>query len=460
MNRISTRHKPTSLAGPLLFKNPAFKRARNAFLIAYAYVSITRIIGDVTRGLKNKDTALQIFARIKHSLLRSLQADKLPQFFAKLVLTYPFIEYLLKHFLARILKLKGSRRRAVGTTTIPFLAGLSSSYLCYTQYVNSVTKKSPTKEIAEARLDNISFEITALALARSIDAVVRKVIFSINSSKGVRQSYDVFQFASSCFIIMFSWFYLPHNMQPKYRLWITKMANMDDDLVTALRHLRNKDLKYGVTGPYTTMLEPTAVKLGLPKEYGNTNKTIPIPCVMVHANSYKSCEVHALWRFYRGMKSSMMIYLPLNVLIAFRQRGITKQKLLFKIVTKSLQSSAFLATFIALNWYSVCLVRQRLGPKLFPNATPQQLEEVWAPATGSLTCGLSILLEEPRRRTELALFVFAKAISIVLPNDLGRNKKTLDRTLFAASMAVLITSVKRDPTMVSGFFGSLLRSMF
>lgn len=131
--------------------------------------------------------------------------------------------------------------------------------------MNSVTKKSPTKEIAEARLDNISFEITALALARSIDAVVRKVIFSINSSKGVRQSYDVFQFASSCFIIMFSWFYLPHNMQPKYRLWITKMANMDDDLVTALRHLRNKDLKYGVTGPYTTMLEPTAVKLGLPK---------------------------------------------------------------------------------------------------------------------------------------------------------------------------------------------------
>lgn len=381
------------------------KRSGKVFLVSYVYVSVARLISDLSKSYAKNGSVIQTLEQIKRSLIRNLQSDKIPQFCAKLVFLFSFIELGLLKLSHRF---KFDRKKH-GVT---YLSAFLSAYISYTDYTHNVVKNSPSKEIAYSRLNNISIELTALVLARAIDTLIRGPLVK---SKPKRSTiYDSTQFTLSCFVIMFSWFYYPQNMQSKYHRWITKMANMDNDLVKALRYIRNNQLHYGVSGEYTTLLENTAEKMGLPREYGNTNTTIPIPCELVHANTYKSCEIHSLWRFWRGMKSAMLIYLPLNTVLSLRKLGSSKtskegrgrQKLgiLYQIILKSLRSSAFLASFIALNWYSVCLVRKRIGPKLFPNATSQQIEDTWGPACGSLICGLSILLEEKQRRPELALF--------------------------------------------------------
>ncbi|VVT44008.1 uncharacterized protein SAPINGB_P000256 [Magnusiomyces paraingens] len=440
-------------------KTPTVSKAQKAFLFTYAYVAVSRIIGDVTRGINKKESTLEILNRIKYSLLRSLESDKLPQLFVRLIVFYPLSEYVITRLFTAVMIPAHKLGKASRLVTI-FTSGLVSSYYAHHLYIKAVIKRSPTLSIAKSRLENISSEVTALVLSRALDTIIRKILKShAKVSQSTLRFYDAAQFTLSCFVIMFSWFFVPSKMQQKYRQWITKMANMDDDLVDALRYIRTKELIYGENGAHSSMLETISVKYGLPKESGNTAKTVPIPCRLVHANSFESCEKHALWRFYRGMKTASMVYLPLNIFLSLRQ----KEKLLPKIlgiIKRTIRSSAFLASFIALNWYSVCLVRTRIGPKLFPNATAQQLDDTWGPALGSFLCGFSIMFEEVKRRTELALFVFAKATSILLPTDLGSNKMKLDSALFSISLATLITFAKSDPSAVSGFFGYFLQGMY
>lgn len=118
----------------------------------------------------------------------------------------------------------------------------------------------------------MSAEITCLVFSRAIDTILKRALKSMKASPKVLQLYDVSQFTLSCFVIMFNWFYLPQNMQEKYRQWITKMANMEDDLVLALRLIRDKKLFYGVEGENSALLENISQKYGFPKEFGNTAK--------------------------------------------------------------------------------------------------------------------------------------------------------------------------------------------
>ncbi len=66
----------------------------------------------------------------------------------------------------------------------------------------------------------------------------------------------------------------------------------------------------------------------------------------------------------------------------------TKRPLL-GVLKNTIRSSTFLALFIVLNWYPVCLVRTRLGPKLFPHLHQTAFDKTSAPLAASLACGLS-----------------------------------------------------------------------
>lgn len=248
----------------------------------YIYVSLSRIVGDVTSGVRQNRPASEIFARALRSLRRGLDADKLPRFLARLVLLYPISEYLL----ARLLRaaLPGDRhdkRQRAGPLRVAtvFAAGLVSSYCAHAAYIRAVVRKSPSREVACARLDNISSEVTALVVSRAADTLLRRALRTrLKSSPLLAQVYDVSQFTLSCFVIMFSWFFRPQHMQQKYRQWITKMANMDSALVEALRLIREKKLIYGVAGPHSAMLEPMATRFGMPPEKGNTAKVCACFC--------------------------------------------------------------------------------------------------------------------------------------------------------------------------------------
>lgn len=415
-------------------------RSYKTFLIAYLYFALPKIARTAYELYSKKLTLEKALLAVKRILIRTAAKDRLPWFLARLVLTFQLANSVLRPS-------RSARPVAI----------LLAAYTSYAAYKSAVISHGPTDAISNSRLSNISSELTAMVTARALDSLVR-------SHKPGRRG-DAPLFAASASIIMYAWFYFPQRLQPRYRKWITDMAQMDVELLDALRLIRSNDMLYGVPNPHDTMLAPICARIGLPADQGNTTKTVPIPCTLIHSNATSNCELHALWRFYRGFSTAFLIYVPLNLLLTVKRGDPLTLAALRGILKSSSRSSAFLATFILLCWYGVCLVRTRLGPRLFPKATPQQLESGWGPMLGSVLCGVSIFIEDSKRHAELALFVASKALDILLPARFGERFMHLDTWLFTASLAVLVSKsggpgARGHKQKVEGVFGKLLGIMF
>lgn len=324
-------------------------------------------------------------------------------------------------------------------------------------------------------------------------------------------------FSISSAIIMWSWFYSPDALPRSYNAWISSAAQIDPRLIQVLRECRLGTFVYGrkeidmeetiPKGDSTRYYErsphrpgslenPTrspplltglAKDLSLPPSWGDPFITIPIPCELYHSGAGPSCEWHALTRFARGWVFAMKMYFPLHLLgllLRLRNRSrhrsrshsslskneSNKKPLNFKSITCSsnsttslsmiaktllnaTRSSTFLATFISLFYYGVCLTRTRLGPAVLRHRHSQQfqtptsssfstttsstataqyqdqaqyLESSPAILTGCLLCGWSILIENPARREEIMAFVVPRAVGVFLPRK-GNGRKVCFR---------------------------------
>ena len=100
----------------------------------------------------------------------------------------------------------------------------------------------------------------------------------------------------------------------------------------------------------------------------------------------------------------------------------------------------------------VCLVRTRLPPLLYPHhLTSQFPDSGLCTGVASALCGLSVLIENKRRRREMALYVAPRAVYAlmdeVVPRWLGRGvvgevvSRWIERGVFAVSTGVVTTAV-------------------
>jgi hypothetical protein len=232
---------------------------------------------------------------------------------------------------------------------------------------------------------------------------------------------------------MHAFFYAPLRLPRTYVSWIQRIAAVDPRLVHALRQIRYGNFIYGKETGIGPLLGSMARDLGLPEEWGNPAITIPVPCELVHHGTSPSCEVHALKRLARSFRAAAGVYAPLQALLLLRRllllrsaqasttaaaaaaAGAARTRLIANAVLDTVRSASFLASFVALFYYGVCLVRTRLGPRLFPGVTAQMWDAGLCVLGGCVACGWSVLLERPRRQMELMLFVVPRAISVFLP---------------------------------------------
>jgi hypothetical protein len=112
-------------------------------------------------------------------------------------------------------------------------------------------------------------------------------------------------------------------------------------------------------------------------------------------------------------------------------------------LSAAVQSSAFLATFIVSIWAVICLVRNRTR-----NDSPL------GPGLASLVCGLSLLLERPSRRPELALYCAPRALWCLWYRRNGASTRGihggLSGLVLATSLAALLTMWKHDRSSLRG----------
>lgn len=274
----------------------------------------------------------------------------------------------------------------------------------------------------------------------------------------VKEVADPSIFAFSSAIIMWSWFYAPERLPRAYNTWITRIAELDQRLLQALRLCRRGDFVYGDTTSANADLPSLCSELGLSTDYGDPVITVPIPCELYHCGSGESCEVHAGTRFLRSFRLAVRLYAPLQ-LISLLQNTSTFKSRVLNALHSIVRSSSFLASFVALFYYSVCLARTRLGPRVFSakTITPQMWDSGLCILAGCLACGWSILLEKRSRRQEIAFFVAPRALATLFPRVYDSRCRIKEQLIFATSAAIIMsTTQSRHHSSVRGVLGNIL----
>lgn len=276
----------------------------------------------------------------------------------------------------------------------------------------------------------------------------------------VKKLADPSLFATSAAIIMWSWFYSPERLPKQYNQWISKVANIDHRLIGALRLCRRGELVYGDAGTQDADLPSLCKELDLPQSWGNPAEVVPIPCELYHCGAGKSCEVHAGRRFATTFKLAMRIYLPLQLLSLSRQFSLTQQRVV-SLLKDAARSSSFLAGFVALFYYAVCLARTRLGPKVFSKntVTPQMWDSGLCVLAGCLACGWSIMFEKAGRRQEIASFVAPRALATLMPRVYDKRHQRREQLAFAFSVAVVMNAMQQRKHHVRGVLGRILEGV-
>lgn len=314
-----------------------------------------------------------------------------------------------------------------------------------------------------------TIDFTLFALCRALDVVAISLWTRTRTSPShpehripkiahfIKKLADPWVFSTSASIIMWSWFYAPERLPRAYNHWISSAAKIDQRLITALRRAREGEFVYGQDTGQAPLLTSLCDELAFPQVWGDPAKTIPIPCELYHCGIGKSCEAHGLSRFLSAFRFSMELYLPLQ--LATKIASPSRAALL-AAVKGAARSSSFLAAFVSLFYYSVCLARTRLGPMVFSKktVTPQMWDAGLCVLAGCLACGWSIMIEKANRRQEIAFFVAPRALATVLPRVYDKSHQRREQIVFAFSVATVLTAVKNgNNSTVRGVLGSLLR---
>ena len=289
----------------------------------------------------------------------------------------------------------------------------------------SIPAAQPLDTVKEQPLMGETLDLTLLVSIRALDTIVGDLWSHYKLSRISRSSWTSFgsivsrfsdtgTFVVSSYLIMWAWFYLPGKLPRTYNEWIGEAAQVDCRLIETLRKARCGEFVYGRETGQAGLLQSMCEDYGWPLAWGDPAQTIPIPCDVVHMGIGPSCHRHAITRFFRAFKFALIMYLPIQLLAKARSPSMKSLK---QAIQNALRSSVFLGTFISLFYYSICLCRTRIGPKIFSSqtVTPMMWDSGLCVGTACMTCGWSILIETPKRRQEFSLFAAPRAVATLLP---------------------------------------------
>lgn len=416
-----------------------------AFIFAYIYIVLPKIISTIFRLSRSKKYH-EIIPRIWKLIRAAFRGEKFPALAGQLLLRINIMEPIFFYFLKRSGLLSTRANLAVSTFLASFIASLTT-FPRFQKHVVSYGRHN-------------SLDLTLLIATRAVDTTLSSALLGLGGGSYASLG-DGALFIASSTLIMYSWFFHPERLPPAYRNWITQAANMDDDIVSLLKQIKEKKVKYGEPGPGDEMMERYCARYGRGPREGSLVTNVPLSCEAVHAFKTKNCELHALWRFVRGFQFAFKLYGGINLfMLMFPRRNTTFASRLLRSLKSSIRSSCFLGSFIFLNWYGVCLARTRLLPKLFPNVPPERWDDTICVASGCFLSGFSCFVDTPQRRKELALFVAPRGVGTLVSAEPTPRNLRIESVVFAISMAILVAYSRRDARKVRGIFGKGLDQVF
>ncbi|PLB47818.1 integral membrane protein [Aspergillus steynii IBT 23096] len=473
----------------------ALKPILRAYVLGHLSSTAPRIVSCLQRIWKNDLDHKQKFKELSSVFGSSLRLESFPTFCGLLIGGSTILPLLCFRILRRVSRSLGSRADILASAKslrlVRFIATLVSAWFTFgllnqkpiklqgnlEERQNGASQRNVTGKndgnaaaLGRPQLAGRTMDLTLFSLTRAVDSMACMAWARWRlrrKSQGHRTLVEVYApqladaglFAASAAIVMWAWFYMPERLPRSYGKWIGEAAKVDNRLIEALRRARRGVFVYGKDTGQAPLLESMCKDYSWPVEWGDPMKTVPIPCEMVHMGCGPSCEKHAAYRFARTFKFACATYIPLQ--IAFRLRNIKSRSSIYRAISDALRSSSFLASFVSIFYYSVCLARTRIGPKIFDKetVTPLMWDSGLCVGAGCLMCGWSILVENARRRQEIALFVAPRAAATVLPRYYDKKYQYRERATFAISAAILLTCLQERPSLVRGVFGKIATSV-
>nr|VWP01858.1 N/A [Ganoderma boninense] len=251
---------------------------------------------------------------------------------------------------------------------------------------------------------------------------------------------DVLVFTLCCGQIMYAFLMRPDTLPPSYNRWIQVASKVPEEAVRVNKTLvregwfKPSDLErvldyQCITTANHAILADRVAKARLPeglRSYGNP----VVPCSAVHPDidSCFAVQVLHFWEVFRWM---LPIYGALHFIpmMLFRRDKLMRKPahMLLRAAWGTGRSSAFLGVFVVIyqaffcakhNLFENLVLAKAPGARSFLAVVARRLPPGWAEILvskqsfflGGLLSGLSLFVEEKRRREELAMYVLPKGL--------------------------------------------------
>ncbi|KAF8627859.1 hypothetical protein AX15_004206 [Amanita polypyramis BW_CC] len=302
---------------------------------------------------------------------------------------------------------------------------------------------------------------------------------------------DVLVFSLACSQIMYAFLLRPDTLSRPYRSWISEASKVPPECIRMnlglvknntfdVRDLDQICAKPDITPTNLTDLKtlrdqffsspPTDTSLYYPR-YG--------PCSAVHP-ALSSCMSVPLDRFFAVFKWMLPIYSALHFApaILFKWKAFTQDpgKVFVKAGLGSVRSSAFLGVFVVIYQSLFCFKHNthRILSELKVSSSaassallgiPQDVIDLLISKSSfwliGFAAGLSLFVEEKRRRGELAMYVLPKGLESLWTAARGKGLvfgtgKWGETLLATIGMGMVMSTYQNDPQHLSGLVRRIL----
>ncbi|KAI9202590.1 uncharacterized protein BJ171DRAFT_177851 [Polychytrium aggregatum] len=299
------------------------------------------------------------------------------------------------------------------------------------------------------------------AIAQQLAVRACQCIYNGLKSRGIFHFHmgDTLIFALSTAQIMYSYVVQPHTIPKVYYNFIVSISPIPDDILKLVR--RNvKEIPI----PSIDFIQAARAHHGTARALSVASElsSLPsiIPCDIVHPST-SSCTQHGLRTFFRVVIRILPVHLGLNVvpMILLKHKDFIKTPLAVvqKAISNSAVSTTFLATFTWLYMTLACGTR-RLAD--FGLMKQDHRYNYWLIG---LLASSAILIEDKRRRSELAMYVVPRGL-VALYTVMYERKWMIriphfDLGMFSVAMGVLIAFYQTEPTAMSSLIYKILKSI-
>ncbi|KAJ7625184.1 hypothetical protein B0H17DRAFT_1164420 [Mycena rosella] len=302
---------------------------------------------------------------------------------------------------------------------------------------------------------------------------------SYSGKYGISVPYGaVMVFSIACGQIMYAFIMRPDTLPRSYINWIQGASRIPAESIKLNFHaVRAHSLDYASLDTLMARADITPANLAALATLRDTalaGAAIPHygPCPAIHP-ALTSCWSVPLDRFADVFKWMLPIYSALHflpsILLRWRLFRADPARVLLRASLGSARSSAFLGAFVVIYQSTNCFKNQlhaRLGESPLARALlPQRLVDLlisrpsfWVPG---FLAGLALLIEEPRRRAELAMYVLPKGLESAWVAARGRGLVFRtgnwgESALTGLAMGMVMSIYQNDPEHLSGLVRKIL----